>query len=78
MGRPKNTKPYIARTFAIDIRTLIRMDREIKRLKTNRSRFVSGVLEGYLAFLDNKQASPLPDVESLLPRHLRKEPGHEA
>ena len=52
MGRPRNNQPYIARTFAIDVKTLIRLDRECKKLKTNRSRFLSGVLEGYLAFLD--------------------------
>lgn len=75
MGRPKNPKPYIARTFAVDVRTLIRLDRECKRLKTNRSRFVSGVLEGYLAFLDNKRDSPLPDADSLLPRRRNSETG---
>jgi hypothetical protein len=74
MGRPKNNKPYIARTFAIDVKTLIRMDREIKKLKTNRSRFVSGVLEGYLAFLDHKQDSSLPKPESLMPRRHKSEP----
>ena len=68
MGRPKHPKPYIARTFAIDVKTLIRLDRECKKLKTNRSRFLSGVLEGYLAFLDKKRDSPLPDPDSLLPR----------
>lgn len=68
MGRPRNPRPYIPRTFAIDVKTLIRLDRECKRLKTNRSRFVSGVLESYLAFLDNKRDSPVPDPASLLPR----------
>jgi hypothetical protein len=73
MGRPKNPKPYIARTFAIDVKTLIRLDREVKKLKTNRSRFLSGVLEGYLAFLDKKRDSPLPDPKSLLPRRPQSE-----
>lgn len=74
MGRPKNQMPYIARTFAIDVKTLIRLDRECKKLKTNRSRFLSGVLEGYLAFIDGKQPSPLPDPDSLLPRNRRSKP----
>ncbi|MEK6259014.1 MAG: hypothetical protein AABP62_10405 [Planctomycetota bacterium] len=74
MGRPKNNKPYIARTFAIDVKTLIRLDRECKKLKTNRSRFLSGVLEGYLAFLDKKCDSPIPDPDSLLPRNRRPKP----
>ena len=74
MGRPKNNKPYIARTFAIDVKTLIRLDRECKKLKTNRSRFLSGVLEGYLAFLDNKRDSPIPEPDSLLPRNRRSKP----
>jgi len=74
MGRPKNPRPYIPRTFAIDVKTLIRLDRECKRLKTNRSRFVSGVLESYLAFLDNKRESPLPNLASLLPRRQEPEP----
>ena len=74
MGRPKNNSPYIARTFAIDVKTLIRMDREYKKLKTNRSRFLSGVLEGYLAFIDGKQSSPIPDPDSLLPRNRRSNP----
>jgi hypothetical protein len=71
MGRPRNPKPYIARTFAIDFATLYRLDKECKKLKTNRSRFLSGVLEAYLAFVDGKQESPIPDPESLLPRHRR-------
>lgn len=74
MGRPKNQMPYIARTFAIDVKTLIRLDRECKKLKTNRSRFLSGVLEGYLAFIDGKQDSPIPDPDSLLPRNRRSQP----
>ena len=74
MGRPQNNNPYIARTFAIDVKTLIRMDRECKKLKTNRSRFLSGVLEGYLAFLDNKRDSPIPDPDELLPRNRRSKP----
>ena len=74
MGRPKNNKPYIARTFAIDVKTLIRLDRECKKLKTNRSRFLSGVLEGYLAFVDGKQSTPIPDPDSLLPRNRRSHP----
>lgn len=74
MGRPKNNKPYLARTFAIDVKTLLRMDRECKKLKTNRSRFLSGVLEGYLAFLDHKQDSPIPEPDSLLPRNRRSHP----
>ncbi len=74
MGRPKNPKPYIARTFAIDVKTLIRLDRECKKLKTNRSRFLSGVLEGYLAFIDGKQPSSIPDPDSLLPRNRRSKP----
>ena len=73
MGRPKNPKPYIARTFAIDVKTLIRLDRECKKLKTNRSRFLSGVLEGYLAFIDEKRDSPIPDPASLLPRSRKSD-----
>jgi hypothetical protein len=71
MGRPRNPQPYLPRTFAIDLKTLLRLDRECKKLKTNRSRFLSGVLESYLAYLDGKQPTPLPSPESLLPRHRR-------
>jgi hypothetical protein len=78
MGRPKNKTPYLARTFAIDVLTLFRLDKECKKLKTNRSRFLSGVLESYLAFLDNKRDSPIPDPESLLPRRRGPKPGESS
>jgi|GEM_PF-4893665 hypothetical protein len=74
MGRPRNNAAYIPRTFAIDVKTLIRLDREVKRLKTSRSRLVSGVLDGYFAFLDGKQPSSIPDPNWLLPHNRRAKP----
>jgi hypothetical protein len=71
MGRPRNPDPYLPRTIAINVKTLLRLDRECKKLKTNRSRFLSGVLEAYLAYLDGKQPTPLPSPESLLPQNRR-------
>lgn len=76
MGRPRNNRPYLARTFAVDVKTLLRLDRECKKLKTNRSRFLSGVLEAYLAYLDGKTPTPLPDPDSLLP-HNRRSAGED-
>jgi hypothetical protein len=52
--------------------TFIRLERECKRLKTNRSRYLTGLADCYFAWLDGKRESPIPDKDCLMPQPNRE------